>query len=95
MTVEEVKTELEKAISGLNSIGFDSIDSQMMKKLNELTVIAGALNMKEGKRLIQNLVNAMKSVREGNPKKESCNVRLMALDFYVKKLSNVENLEDY
>jgi len=94
MTAEEIKTELENIISGLSATGFDSIESRIMEKLNVLAAVAGEMNMKEGKRLIQNLVNAMKSVVEGNPKKESCNVRLMALDFYVKKLSNVENLED-
>ena len=95
MTVEELKTELEKIISSLTLTGFGNIDSGITEKLNELTVVAGKLNMKEGKRLTGNLVNAMKSAREGESRTKSCNVRLMALDFYVKKLSNVGNIEDY
>ena len=95
MTVEEVKIELEKVISSLTSSGFDNIDSVIVKKLDGLTASAGGLSMKEGKRLIENLVNEMKSDKAGETKIKSCNTRLVALDFYVKKLSDIGNIEDY
>ena len=95
MTVEEVKTELESITSSLTLAGFGSIDAGIVEKLDKLTALADELNMKEGKRLIANLAEAMKSAKEGESKTKSCNVRLMALDFYVKKLSTVVNIEDY
>ena len=94
MTVEVLKIELEKIISSLTSSGFDSIDPQMAEKLKELTTMAGELNMNEGKRLIENLAGAMQETKEEKSKIESCNVRLMALDFYVKKLSAGTHVED-
>jgi len=94
MTVEEVKTELEKIIASLSSSDFGNIDSLVVEKLDKLTVTAGELNMKEGKRLVENLAGAMKSAKEEKSRIESCNVRLMALDFYLKKLSVDGNTEE-
>jgi len=94
MTVEEVKSELEKIVSALSSSGFSKVDPSIVEKLDKLTTFAGDLSMNEGKRLIENLVSAIKSAKEGDSKIESCNVRLMALDFYVKKLSGGGNIED-
>ena len=87
MTVEELKTELEKIISGLSSSGFGNVDSGIVEKLEKLAVTAGELEMNEGKRLIENLASTMKSIKEGQTKADSGNVRLTALDFYVKKLA--------
>ena len=94
MTVEILKTELEKMISSLTSSGFGSVNPQIAEKLKELTALAGELNMNEGKRLIENLAGAMQEKKEEKSKIESCNVRLMALDFYVKKLSGGTHIED-
>jgi len=94
MTVEELKTELEKIVSGLSSSGFGSIDSGVVEKLDKFAVTAGELEMKEGKRLIDNLVTVMKAIQEGKSKAESGNVRLTALDFYIKKLSGGGATED-
>ena len=95
MTVEELKTELEIIISSLTASGFSNIDPLVVKSLDELTTTAEELNMKEGKRLIGNLVKAMMSAKKADSKIESCNVRLMALDFYVKKLSVVGNIQEF
>jgi len=94
MTVEELRTELVKAISALVSSGFETIDSGTVEKLDKFAVSAGELGMKEGKHLIENLVGAMKAIQEGKSKAESGNVRLTALDFYLKKLSDSGSIEE-
>ena len=94
MTIEDLRTELEKLIITLTSSGFDSIDPEIIKTLSKYSETAGELNMKEGKHLIENLLGAMIAISEGKSKAESGNVRLTALDFYVKKLSGSGNIED-
>ena len=94
MTVEELRTELDKLVSGLTSSGFNSIDSGMVEKLEKYSAAAGELSMKEGKKLLENLSGAIKAIQEGKSKAESGNLRLTALDFYVKKLSGTENTEE-
>ena len=94
MTVEELKCELETIISNLTSSGFGSIDSGIVEKLDILAAASGELEMKEGKRLIENLSAAMKAISEGKSKEESGTVRLTALDFYLRKLSLDETTED-
>ena len=94
MTVEELKKELEKITSGLTSTGFESIDSGTVEKLEKLSAAAGEAGMKEGKHLIGNLLTAIKAIQEGKSKAESGNLRLTALDFYLKNLSGSENIED-
>ena len=93
MTVEELKKELEKIVSNLTSSGFASIDSGTVEKLDKLAASAGELGMKEGNKLIGNLSGAMKSIKEGKSQPESGEIRLTALGFYVKKLSD-GNTED-
>ena len=94
MSAEELKTELESIISALTSSAFASIDSGTVEKLTKLAATAGELGMKQGKQLIENLLGAMKAIQEGKSKAESGNVRLTALEFYVKKLSDGGNIED-
>ena len=94
MTVEELRAELEKIISDLSASGFENIDSGMVEKLDKYSAAAGELSMKEGKKLVENLSGAIKAILEGKSKAESGNLRLTALDFYVKKLSGTENIED-
>jgi hypothetical protein len=86
MTVEELGTELEAIVSGLSASGFDSIDAGIVGKLDQYSVMAGELGMKEGMHLIQNLSSVIKSIKDGAAKTESGAVRLTALDFYVKKI---------
>ena len=93
MTVEELKIELEKVVSGLTASGFESIDSGIVAKLDKFAVTAEELGMKEGKHLIRNLSGVMKAIEEGKSTAESGNIRLTALDFYVKKLSGGGNIE--
>ena len=94
MTVEELRIELEKIISGLSASGFDSVDSGIVEKLEKYAVAADQLGMKEGKHLIGNLSGVIKAIQEGKSKAASGSIRLTALDFYVKKLSGGGSIED-
>ena len=92
--LEELKAELEKIISELTKSGFVGIDLTIVERLDKLLDAAGELNMKEGKKLIENLSSVMKAIHEGKSKAESGNLRLTALDFYIKKLSVGESIEE-
>ena len=94
MTVEELRAELEKIIISLTASGFNNIDSGITGKLDEFAIAAGKLDMKEGKRLIENLSETMKTIQEGKSKPESGGLRLTALDFYLKKHSDSGIVED-
>ena len=94
MTVEELKTELEKISSGLSSTGFSNIDSGLSEKLDKLAITAGEMGFKEGKKLIENLSAVIKSIMEGKSSAESGNIRLTALDFYMVKLAEGGNTEE-
>jgi len=94
MTVENLRVELETIISNLTAVGFTTIDASTMDKLEKLAAAAEELNMKEGKRLISNLLDTMKAILEGKSKAESCCLRLTALDFYIKKQAGSDTVED-
>jgi ribosomal protein L7/L12 len=94
MTVEELKAELEKVISDLTATEFENIDPGIIEKIKALSETASELGMKEGKRLIENLSGAINAIKEGRSKAESGNIRLTALEFYLKNQSGSENIED-
>jgi len=94
MTVDELRTELKTIIASLTSSGFENVDAGVMEKLNKLAASAGDSDMKEGKRLLENLLGAIKAIQEGKSNVESGNVRLTALDFYLKNLPTNESIED-
>ena len=94
MTVEDLRAQLEKIASGLANSGFNEIDSGTIAELEKSAAAAGELEMKEGKRLIENLCETMKAIRDGKSSAESGNVRLTALDFYLKKHSESGVVEE-
>jgi hypothetical protein len=94
MTIEELRTELAMIISSLTSSGFNNADSNILDKLSKLILATGESGMKEAKRLLENLLGAIKAIQEGKSQPESGTVRLTALDFYLKNLPSSENIED-
>ena len=94
MTLEELRSGLEKIIADLASSGFEKIDSGTVEKLDKFAAASEELGMKEGKRLVENLSGSMKAIQEGKSGVESGSVRLMALDFYIKKLAGGEATEE-
>ena len=94
MTIEELRTELKTIISSITSSGFENVDPVTIEKLDKLAAAAGESVMQEGKRLIENLSGVIKAIREGKSQAESGNVRLTALDFYLKNLTDSEKTEE-
>jgi len=94
MTVEFLRSELKKIIHVLTTSGFGNIEPGLVERLDKISIVSDRLGMKEGKRLIENLSGAMKSILEGKAGAESGKVRLMALDFYVEKLAGHDDTED-
>jgi hypothetical protein len=87
-TVENLRSELEGCISNINSAGIANLDSGNIGKLEKLGGDAAGLGMSEGKKLIENLVTVLKSFKEGSAKEDSVQVRLTAMDFYIKKIQD-------
>jgi polyhydroxyalkanoate synthesis regulator phasin len=94
MTVEELRAELESLVSNLTAAGFNNIDAGLLGKMDKFVLAAGEMKMNEGKRLIENLLSAMKAIQEGKSNADSGNLRLTALDFYLKKHSEDGLVED-
>ena len=94
MTVEDFWVQLEKITSSLTISGFNNIGIGTVEQLQEIADAAGELGMKEGKRLIENLSDAMKAIQEGKSGASSGNLRLTALEFYAKKNSQCGAVED-
>jgi KaiC/GvpD/RAD55 family RecA-like ATPase len=94
MTIDELRLELEKIIGGLNSSGFKAVPVETREKLEKLSVSADELGMKVGGHLIDNLVKVIKAIQEGKSNEGSGSIRLLALDFYLKKISENGKTED-
>jgi hypothetical protein len=88
MTFEEFQTKLDGLIKGFPASGFDSVSDSVITELSSFGDEAGNLGMKSGKTLIFNLVDALKTRKIGGNTDDSVQVRLVALDFYLKNLQN-------
>jgi hypothetical protein len=90
-TIEHVCQDLETLLGNINSSGLTNIDPGIAEKFGELGSAADSLGMKNGKKLIDNLVEVLKSFKDGKAEEGSVSVRITALDFYQKKvLSSLE-----
>ena len=78
-TVENVCKEVENVLGELGSKGSNDA---IKAKLDKLSVAAETLGMKSGKKLIDNLITALKDGKTG----DSLAVRITALDFYNKNV---------
>ena len=94
MTIDELRLELEKIIGGLNSSGFKAVPVETREKLEKLGVSANEMGMKVGGHLIDNLVKVIKAIQEGKSNEGSGSIRLLALEFYLNKISGGEKIEN-
>ena len=94
MTVEELRTELEQIIASLNSTGFGAVNAGINGRLGQLSASAVEMGMNEGKHLIDNLIKVIQSIKEGKSRPESGNLRLIALEFYLMKISDGKEPEE-
>ena len=94
MTIEEVYVKLDDLLKGFPASGFDSVADNVIVELGALAGEVDKLGIKSGKQLIANLAEALKNRKSGGNTDESVQVRLTALDFYVKHLQGgaVEDL---
>jgi hypothetical protein len=88
MTVEELCGKLNTLISGLNASGFGSADDGVFANLTAYAADADGLGMKAAKQMIDNLSAVLKTRKEGGSSDESVQVRLTALDFYIKEFQS-------
>ena len=94
MNIEELHDELVETVASLMSSGFDKVDAETIEKLHKYAAAAEELDLKEGKKLINNLSDTIKAIHEGRSHADSGNLRLTALDFYLKKYPADGTVED-
>ena len=88
MTIEELQTRLDAQLKALPGSGFDTVADSALAELETTIGDADNLGMKSGKKLISNLAEALKTRKSGGNTDESVQVRLVALDFYLKNLQS-------
>ena len=86
MNIEEMHTKLNALLDKLPASGFDTIADSDISELESLIGEADSLGMKSGKQLTANLVQALKTRKNGENTDESVQLRITALDFYAQKL---------
>ena len=88
MTIEEFQTRLDSLLKNLPVSEFDTVTDNVIAELDKFYDEADELGMKSGKKLISNLQDALKTRKTGGNTDESVQVRLTAIDFYVKNLQS-------
>jgi len=88
MTIEEFQTKLNALLKELPGSGFDTVPDNLINDLIKIEGEADSLVMKSGKKLVSNLAEALKTRKSGGNSDESVQVRLVALDFYLKNLQS-------
>ena len=88
MTIEEFQTTLDGLLKNFPDSGFDTITYNEIGELDKFYSEADSLGMELGKKLIFNLAEALKTRKSGGNTDESVQIRLTAMDFYIKKLQN-------
>jgi hypothetical protein len=80
--IETIRGELEQLLSDINASGYANIDAGIMGRLDTIGATAEKLGMKNGKKLIDNLTEVLKSFKEGKTEEKSVALRFTALEFY-------------
>jgi len=86
VTIEEFQTKLDALIKTLSASGFDAVPDSVIADLTDIEKESDNLGMKSGKKLVSNLIDALKTHKAGGNSDESVQVRVVALDFYLKNL---------
>ena len=81
----DVCTNLEKLINAIETAQ-DKIDFAVLTALEQARSDADTLNMKTGNALIGNLLSKVKDFNNGKTLKESVNLRIAALKFYIETI---------
>ena len=86
MTIEEFQTSLNSLLNGLPDSGLDTVSDNIIAELSNFETESVNLGMKSGNKLISNLIEALKTRKSGGNTDNSVQVRIVALDFYIKNL---------
>ena len=86
MAIAEICDKLNTLLKGFPASGFDSVADSVVGELDALAGEVEQLGMKSGKQLLSNLAGALKTRKSGGNTDESVQVRLTALEFYIKNL---------
>jgi rRNA-processing protein FCF1 len=86
MAIEDFQSRLNALIGGLPDSGFDAVSDTILGELKKFEDEADTVGMKAGKKLVANLAEALRTRKSGGNTDESIQVRLIALDFYLKNL---------
>ena len=81
----DICASLEKLINAIETAQ-GTIDSSVVAALEQTRSDAGILNMKTGTALIGNLLSKVRDFNDGKTLKESVNLRITALKFYVETI---------
>jgi hypothetical protein len=96
-SIEDFGKNLEKCLSDITTSGFGNISPAQCEQLVKLEAEADSLGLTNGKKLINNLSEAIKSFQAGKSEEKSISIRLTALDFYHQNIGTgqgEEKLED-
>ena len=88
MTIEEFQTRLNTLLEDLPASEFDTVADSVIVELSDISSEADFLGMKSGKKLISNLTEALKTRKAGGNTDDSVQIRLIAMDFYIKNLQS-------
>ncbi|MDR2186344.1 MAG: hypothetical protein LBO80_11875 [Treponema sp.] len=80
--IETIRGELEQVLSDINASGYANVEAGILDRLNTISATAEKLGMKNGKKLIDNLSDVLKSFKEGKSEEKSVALRFTALEFY-------------
>ncbi|MDR1374003.1 MAG: hypothetical protein LBJ24_03430 [Treponema sp.] len=80
--IETIRGELEQVLSNISASGYANLDAGITDKLCAIGTSAENLGMKNGKKLIDNLSEVLKSFKDGKSEEKSVALRFTALEFY-------------
>jgi Tfp pilus assembly protein FimT len=86
-TIVDFGKDLGQLLTEITSGGVGSVNAAHCDKLGKLGTDADSLGMKNGKKLIDNLTETIKSFQAGKSEEKSVSVRLTALDFYQQNIA--------
>jgi hypothetical protein len=91
-SVESICNELDKLLSGMSASEYGN--AGFVDQLQKLSAAAENLGMKDGKKLIDNLREVLKSFQAGTADEKSVAIRCTALEFYKNKIQDQGAAED-
>jgi hypothetical protein len=87
-SIEDFGKDLGKLLADITGSGLGNISPAQSAQLEKLEADSDSLGLKNGKKLINNLVETIKLFQAGKAEEKSVSIRLTALDFYQKNIAD-------